>query len=303
MPDPAQVIANGLTPQNASFNITGQALIGSTLTLGGAVNAPYTWGINARTQGLMVIPEGGVYDHGGGTLELAGTVIIMNPASGSWMRVAAGTYQLGVWGYLFVDLPPIGAARTNAVPQLGVWSDADRPYDHPDRLVLAQRGGAGAIYLAFNVPAPALNPQHTLLTMIGPNLGDVRINSNVVAATTWFDPPNRTLGFVTQYTGSRLRITYQDTLGGHGRFFAGCEWRMLVDGGEVMFFSDADQDLPNDTWHMSSAAHIAWASVAPGSHVVKVQVRGNRGAWGGGTNECLQGWNTTANFLSVEEIP
>jgi hypothetical protein len=52
MADPALVIANGTAPQNASFNITGQAAIGSTLTVAGAVNAPWTWGLNARAQGV-----------------------------------------------------------------------------------------------------------------------------------------------------------------------------------------------------------------------------------------------------------
>jgi hypothetical protein len=303
MADPALVIANGTAPQNASFNITGQAAIGSTLTVAGAVNAPWTWGLNARAQGVMVMPEGAVYDHGGGSLELTATVIVMTPASGSWLRVAPGTYQLGAWGYLYVDLPPVTPARSTVTPQVGVWSDADRVYDHPDRLVLAQRQAGGAIYLAFSTPAPAMTPPRTLITMIGPNLGDVRVSSTVVPAATWYDVPNRTLSFVKRYADSRLRVTYQDTLGGNGRFYAGCEWRMLLDGGEIMFLSDADADRPPDTWHMSNAAHIAWASGAAGAHVVQIQNRGNRGAWGAGTNECLQGWNTTANFLSVEEIP
>jgi hypothetical protein len=303
MPDPARVIANGLTPQNASFNITGQAMIASTLTVGGAVNANYTWGLNARAQGLMVIPEGAVYDHGGGALELTATVIVMNPASGSWLRVAPGTYQLATWGYLFVDLPPLAVPRSTVAAQVGTWSDADRPYDHPDRLVLAQRQGGGAIFLAFNVPAPAVTPPRSLVTMIGPNLGDVRLNANVAPPGAWFDPPNRSLSFVKRYADSRLRITYQDTLGGHGRFYQGCEWRMILDGGEISLFSAADADRAPDTWNMANAAHVVWASPGAGAHVVQIQNRGNRGAWGQGTNECLQGWNTTSNFLSVEEIP
>lgn len=302
-PDLSQVIANGTEPQAANFNINGQGTIGSSLTVRGPLIATSTWGLNARAQGLMVIPEGPVYDHGNGTLELGGTVIVMNPASGSWLRVAAGTYELAAWGYLYVDLPPTTVARSAATPQVGAWSDADRPFDQPDRLVLAQRQAGGAIYLAFNVPAPAVNSARTLLTMVGPNLGDVRINSNVVPAGTWFDVPNRTLSFTKRSAASRLRITYQDTLGGHGRFYAGCEWRILLDGGEIMFFSDADVDRPQDTWHMSSSAHVAWGNGAAGAHVIQVQNRGNRGAWGAGTNECLQGWNTTGNFLSVEEIP
>jgi hypothetical protein len=297
------VIANGLAPQAANFNINGQATVGSTLTLRGALLATSTWGQNARTQGFMVMPEGPVYDHGGGALELAGSVIVMNPASGSWLRVAPGTYQLGVWAYLYVDLPPTNPARSTVTAQIGTWSDADRTFDQADRLVLAQRQGAGPIFLAFDVPAPAVTPPRTYLTMIGPNLGDIRINANVVAPGTWFDVPNRTLVFTKRSSDSRLRITYQDTLGGHGRFYAGCEWRILLDGSEIMFFSDGDADRVPESWHMSNAAHIAWGSGAAGNHAVQVQNRGGRGAWGSGTNECLQGWNTTGNFLSVEEIP
>jgi hypothetical protein len=302
-PDLSMVIANGVAPQNANFNINGQGTIGGALTLRGPLHATATWGLNARAQGLMVIPEGAVYDHGGGALELTGTLIVMNPAAGSWLRVAAGSYSIPVWGFLYVDLPPSSLPRAAVAPQVGTWSDADRPFDHADRLVLAQRQGAGSIFLNFSVPAPSVNYARSLVTMIGPHLGDVRVNSTVVPASTWYSLPNRGLGFTKRYADSKLRITYQDTLGGHGRFYGGCEWRILLDGNEIMFFSDGDIDRPNDTWHMSSSAHVAWASPAAGAHTVQVQNRGNRGAWGQGTNECLQGWNNTGNFLSVEEIP
>jgi hypothetical protein len=297
------VIANGLDPQNANFHINGQGTIGASLTLRGPLHATSTWGLNARAQGLMVIPEGAVYDRGGGTLELAATLIVMNPAAGSWIRVAAGTYSLPAWGFLYIDLPPAAVARTAATPQVGTWSDADRPFDHPDRLVLAQRQGAGAIFLNFSVPAPAVNFARSLVTIKGPNLGDVRVNANVVAPVTWYDLPNRGLAFTKRYADSKLRVTYQDTLGGHGRFYGGCEWRVMLDATQIMFFSDGDMDRPSDTWHMSSAAHVAWANAPAGDHTLQVQNRGSRGAWGQGTNECLQGWNTTGNFLSVEEIP
>ncbi len=303
MPDLTQVIANGVLPQSANFNINGQATIGSSLTLRGPLVATSSWGLNARMQGMMVIPEGPVYDRGGGSLEFTGTVIVITPASGSWIRIAPGTYQLGPWGFLYIDLPPTSTARATVTPQLGAWVDADRPFDHPDRLVLAQRQAAGAIYLNFSVPAPAVNNARSLVTMIGPNLGDVRVNSTVVPAATWYSVPNRGLAFPKRYADSRLRITYQDTLGGYGRFYGGCEWQILLDGAEIAFFSDADSDRPNDAWNMSNASHVVWANGTAGDHVLQVQNRGGRGAWGSGTNECLQGWNTTSNFLSVEEIP
>ena len=34
---------------------------------------------------------------------------------------------------------------------------------------------------------------------------------------------------------------------------------------------------------------------------IDVRWRGARVAWGNGTSECMAGWNTTGNFLSVEE--
>lgn len=300
MLDRSQVIANGTAPQFASFNITGDGSIGASLTVGGPINATATWGLNARNQGMMVMPEGPVYDDNAGNLTLTATLIVMNPASGSWLRVAPGTYTLGPWAYLYVDLPPITAPRATVPAQVGTWADTDRAYDHPDRLVLAQRQAGGAIYLNFRVPAPAVTqPQVTLL---GPNLGDIRVNVNVAAAATWYAVPNRTLSFSKHSATTRLRITYQDTLGAHGRFYAGCEWRMVLDGAEIAFFSDADVDLPSDTWRMTNAAHVAWATAAAGAHTVQIQNRGNRGAWGAGTNECLQGWNTTSNFVSVEEL-
>lgn len=299
-----EVIQNGTQPQVASFNITGSATVGGPLIVGETLHATSTWGLNARTQGLMIMPEGPVYDDGAGNVTFGQTVIVMNPAAGSWVRVAAGTYALASWSYLYIDLPPFAIARAALVPQVGTWSDADRAYDHPDRLILAQRQAGGAVYFNFHVPAPTLAPPQSLLTMIGPNLGDQRLNSTVAPALTWWTPPNRTLAFVKHYAQSKLRITYQDTLGTYGQYYAGCEWQITLDGAQVAFFSDGDIDQqPPISWKMTNAAHIAWATATTGPHTIVVQNRGNRGAWGGGTSECLQGWNTVGNFLSVEEVP
>ncbi len=141
-----------------------------------------------------------------------------------------------------------------------------------------------------------------LVTIQGPGLGDFRNNSSVSTAGTWWTIPNRTLAFTKQSAGSRLRITYQDTLGTYGQFYAGCEWRILLDGAQIAFFSDADLDGAFN-WRMNNASHVVWATATAGARTIVVQNRGNRGAWGAGTSECLQGWNTTGNFLSVEEIP
>jgi hypothetical protein len=301
--DPSRVIVNGTAPQMASFNITGAGVIAGKLTVGDTVHSTLPWGLTARTQGLMVIPEGAVYDDGAGTLVLTSTLIIMNPAAGSWLRVAAGSYALPVWGYLYVDLPSVTAPRSTVTPGVGSWRDSDRPFDSGERFVLAQRMSEGAIFLNFRLPVPAAIAPSSLVTMIGPNLGDVRNNASTSAPQTWYTLPNRTLGFIKRFATSKLRVTYQDTLGSAGQYFQGCEWHVLLDGSEIGFFSDADLDRPAITWMMHNAAHVMWAQGAVGSHTIVVQNRGNRGAWTSGTIECLQGWNTTNNFLSVEEIP
>jgi hypothetical protein len=297
------VIQNGTQPQEASFNITGGATVGGPLTVGGTLHATATWGLNARTTGLMIMPDGPVFDDGAGNVTFTQTAIVMNPAAGSYVRVAAGTWTLGTWSYLYIDLPPFAAPRATLTPRVATWSDADRPYDQADRLILAQRQNGGAVYFNFRVPSPALAPPQSLLTMVGPNLGDARNNASVTTAMTWWTPPNRTLAFVKHYATSKLRITYQDTLGVFGQYYSGCEWQITLDGAQVAFFSDADSDQPSQSWHMSNAAHIAWVTAGAGAHTVVVQNRGNRGAWETGTTECLQGWNTAGNFLSVEEVP
>ena len=152
-------------------------------------------------------------------------------------------------------------------------------------------------------PAGAAQPPLSgLITILGPNLPEVRTNSSHVAARVWRDLPSRTLTFRKQFAESKLRVTYQDTLGTYGQLYAGCEWRIMLDGNQIAFFSAGDYEGPLN-WRMDSGAHVAWASATDGMHTIIVQNRGNRGAWVGGTSECLSGWNTTGNFLSVEEIP
>ena len=148
---------------------------------------------------------------------------------------------------------------------------------------------------------PTLRPLSSLVTMVGPGLHDVRTNSSVAAAGQWRDLPERILDFTKQFPGSKLKITYQDTLGTLGQNYDGCEWQILLDGNLIAAFSTADFE-GSLSWRMTNAAHMAWANAAAGNHRIVVQNRGNRGAWSS-TEECLSGWNTTGNFLSVEEIP
>lgn len=125
------------------------------LVLNGQLQNLSTWGLNARAQGVIIMPEGTVSDDGAGNLTFGSTVIVMNPASGSWIRVSAGTYALGAWGYLWINMPPTGTRGTTVVPTVSAWADADVAYAGRDRIVLAQRAGGGEIYLRFGIPAKA----------------------------------------------------------------------------------------------------------------------------------------------------
>lgn len=152
---------------------------------------------------------------------------------------------------------------------------------------------------------PVVESAAGLVTILGPGLADVRTNSTNATAKVWRTVPGRTLQFVKRYPASKLKITYQDTLGTYGTYYQGCEWQILLDAATVSHFSAADQDGALG-WRMENSTHTAWASAPAGVHAVSVQNRGNRGAWvtsGDGTHECLMGWNTVGNFVSVEEIP
>jgi len=139
-------------------NITGNAVLGEDLTIGsgaatGFVSNLRAWGLNARTQGMLIFPEGTVTDDGSGTITFGSTVMVVSPASGSWVKVQQGTYNLGSWGYLYIDIPPTATRGNTIAPSVGAWSDSDRAYDHRDRVVLCQRQSAGRIYCNFIAPA------------------------------------------------------------------------------------------------------------------------------------------------------
>lgn len=110
-----------------------------------------SWGLNARTQGLMIIPEGQIKDYGGGKLGIDKNLIVMNPAAGTFFRVNPGTYELPEWGYLYVDIPHRHAQHID--PKIGKWVDGDRGYDNKDRIIIAQRNGYDDIFMNSAIKA------------------------------------------------------------------------------------------------------------------------------------------------------
>ncbi|WP_127529248.1 hypothetical protein [Paenibacillus kobensis] len=103
------------------------------------------WGLNARLQGLMIVPEADISDNGSGQLTLTEPLTVMNPASGTYFRVNKGIYALPEWGYLYVDFPHAHGVLLN--PSVAVWTDGSRNYDAKNRLILAQRCSTGPIYM------------------------------------------------------------------------------------------------------------------------------------------------------------
>lgn len=132
---------------------------------------------------------------------------------------------------------------------------------------------------------------------IATSLPDMRLTQSQ-AHSTWFNLTNRVVSFNKTSDTSKLRITYQDTLGTRAMSYNGCQWRILLDGNLVSFFSDADVES-SFGWRMHNGAHIAWSfNVPAGAHQVLIQNLRMPSAF-----ECLSGWNNIGNFLSVEEIP
>ena len=117
------------------------------------------------------------------------------------------------------------------------------------------------------------------------------------AANVWFALPTRSISFTKVSDTSKLRITYQDTLGARSTSMNACFWRIVVDGVIQTSFSDSDVD-GSFGWRLHNGSHIAWVLNLPaGSHRVSVDNMRNSTAM-----ECSSGTNTTGNFLSVEEM-
>ncbi|MFC4101716.1 hypothetical protein [Paenibacillus xanthanilyticus] len=103
------------------------------------------WGLNARMQGLIMMPEGQIADNGTGTVTIGNAIIVMNPASGTYFRIAGGAYALPTWGYLYADIPVTGHG-VQVTPQIGAWVDGKAHYGHRNRIIIAQRSGSGNIF-------------------------------------------------------------------------------------------------------------------------------------------------------------
>ena len=138
----------------------------------------------------------------------------------------------------------------------------------------------------------------TLSFAIVSELPDVRLNSSG-AANTWSTVTNRVVSLNKISDTSKLKITYQDTLGARAALFNGCQWRILVDNAVVATFSDGDLENSAMGWRITNGSHLAWGlGFSSGQHIVRVDFLRTTNA-----TDCLSGWNTTGNFLSVEEIP
>jgi hypothetical protein len=126
-------------------------------------------------------------------------------------------------------------------------------------------------------------------------LPDVRITTAQTAGS-WYTLPQRSVTINKTSDTSKLRITYQDTLGAKAGSINACQWRFMLDGNVVAHFSDADGE-GSTVWKMHNGAHVAWSfNVPAGGHTVRVDGLRNS------ATECLSGWNNIGNFLSVEEI-
>jgi len=127
---------------------------------------------------------------------------------------------------------------------------------------------------------------------------DFRLNNTSNQTDLWYPMTGRIVSLYKTADTSKLRITYQDTLGARSSTFNACQWRIVIDGVSVSSFSDGDIEPTLTGWRMHNGTHMAWGTnITAGMHEIRVD--GLRTANG---TDCLAGWNTTGNFLSVEEI-
>jgi hypothetical protein len=125
---------------------------------------------------------------------------------------------------------------------------------------------------------------------------DVRLTT-AQTANLWYQVNGRVVALNKTSNTSKLRITYQDTLGTRSDYYNGCQFRIVLDSTVLAFFSAADYDGPYG-WRMTNGSHTAWGiNVPAGPHNVRVDFLRATTA-----TDCLAGWNTIGSFLSVEEI-
>lgn len=233
-------------------------------------------------------------------------IAVQTQTGPDWAYTGSGTVPLNTWTHVKGTYDGV-ALRTFVNGQLTSFT----PYAHgiikktSNPLRIGSRPVLGAHFTGridevriIGLATGETNPgRASLITIMGPDLGDRR-NDSSVSANTWWQVPNRAFSFTKRFASSFLKVTYQDTLGAHTSNYAGCDWRILLDGNKISEFSDADLQ-GNSSWRMSNAAHVAIATgISAGSHQIRIENRRNSG-----TIECLQGWNTHGNFIMVEEIP
>jgi len=147
-------------------------------------------------------------------------------------------------------------------------------------------------------PAGPKGDPATLAFALVSELPDVRLNSSS-PVNTWSMVANRVVSLNKLSDTSKLRITYQDTLGARAAVFNGCQWRIVADNAVLAVFSEGDLENASMGWRINNGAHVAWGLNLPaGPHVIRIDFLRTPNA-----TDCLSGWNTTGNFLSAEEIP
>jgi hypothetical protein len=145
---------------------------------------------------------------------------------------------------------------------------------------------------AVDAPSSSTSPRFAYVD----DFIDYRNNGPNSGYNVWRDVTGRTITYTKQSSDSLLRIAYQDTLGTLGSNYDGCRWRILVNGASSAVFSAGD-DQEGAGWNMQNATHTAIVPDIPrGTVNVKVQ---NQIRYG---TECLSGWNSVGEYLSVEEL-
>ena len=94
------------------------------------------------------------------------------------------------------------------------------------------------------------------------SLPDVRLTT-ANPAGTWYTLAGRIVSLNKVSASSKLRITYQDTLGTRANYYNSCQWRIVLDNvAALSSFSAGDVD-GTYSWRMQNGAHIAWAFDVP----------------------------------------
>ena len=128
----------------------------------------------------------------------------------------------------------------------------------------------------------------------------LRPDTQGFAESQWFPVTDRVINFTKCSDTSLLRVTYQDTLGTRASIYGMCEWRIVLNDLQYARFSAGDHQSGTVRWTMDNGSHTAIIPNFPAGEVeLEVQVRLNTTESGA---ECLSGWNSIGEYLSVEEF-